>query len=281
VGTFPGMISGSIANAYVRAAKEYLANTKGASRHHFAKIAAKNYRQGERNPNAAYRTSPPLSVEDVLAAPKLFDEAVTLAMVARPACGASAAVLVSEHLLASVKKATVPVEVVGQALCTDQAATFDASVPVASLANLCGWDGSRRAADEAYAQAGLSASDVDVAEIHDAFSSNEMAMFSALRLCEEGGAPAFVDGGVWRGSNLHFFTRGGRSVVVNSSGGLVAKGHPTGATGVAQCAELCWQLRGVAGGRQVPGAKTALQHNYGWSSAAVVTLYKRASVSKL
>merc|ERR1712232_1342068 len=105
----------------------------------------------------------------------------------------------------------------------------------------------------------------------------------ALRLCSDGNGGALVDSGNWRetghGSRLfHYIRPGGGSYVVNPSGGLMSKGHPIGATGLAQCAELCWQLRGVAGKRQVPDTSVGLQHNYGWASAAVVTLYKRVQI---
>lgn len=284
VTTIPGMISGSIANAYIRAAKEYAARV-GADAQTFAKVAHKNLRHGQNNPAALSFGKPVPSVQDVLAAPRLFDETspLTFAMVAKAACGAAAALIVSDTFLRSCSHlaAFAPVEIVGQALRTDTAATFDdKGDPMGTLANLCGFDGSRRAADAAFGEATLSPIDIDVAEVHDAFSSNEMVMTEAVRLCEDGGGPRFVDSGEWRsngqGGELYHQPKlkGAATVVINPSGGLESKGHPTGATGVAQCAEICWQLRGVAGKRQVPGAKVGLQHNYGWSSAAVVTLYR-------
>merc|ERR1712212_1099743 len=112
---------------------------------------------------------------------------------------------------------------------------------------------------------GLSPSDAQVIELHDCFSANELVTYEALGLCPEGGAGAFIDAG----DNTY-----GGKFVVNPSGGLISKGHPLGATGLAQCAELCWQLRGQADRRQVPGAKVALQHNIGLGGAVVVALYK-------
>lgn len=112
----------------------------------------------------------------------------------------------------------------------------------------------------------IGAESVHVVELHDCFSANEMITYEAIGLCPEGGAGKFIDSG----DN----TFGGR-VVVNPSGGLISKGHPLGATGVAQCAELCWQLRGECGARQVQGAKVALQHNVGLGGAVVVALYSR------
>ncbi|KAI2667263.1 Sterol carrier protein 2 [Labeo rohita] len=113
--------------------------------------------------------------------------------------------------------------------------------------------------------AGLKPSDVDVIELHDCFSANELITYEALGLCSEGKAGELID----RGDNTY-----GGKWVINPSGGLISKGHPLGATGLAQCTELCWQLRGEAGPRQVPGAKVALQHNIGLGGAVVITLYR-------
>ena len=124
----------------------------------------------------------------------------------------------------------------------------------------------RNAANDAYHQAGVTASDVNVVELHDCFSANELITYEALGLCPEGKAGEAVD--------RDEFTYGGRCVV-NPSGGLIAKGHPLGATGVAQCAELCWQLRGMAEKRQVDGAKVGVQHNLGLGGACVVAVYKK------
>ena len=101
-------------------------------------------------------------------------------------------------------------------------------------------------------------------ELHDCFTSNELITYEGLGLCEEGGGGELIDSGA--------VTYGG-DWVVNPSGGLLSKGHPIGATGLAQCAELNWQLRGKADARQVEGAKVALQHNLGLGGAGVVTMY--------
>jgi acetyl-CoA acetyltransferase len=108
-----------------------------------------------------------------------------------------------------------------------------------------------------------------VIELHDCFSANEMITYEALGLCDEGGAGELIDSGA--------VTYGG-DVVVNPSGGLISKGHPLGATGLAQCAELNWQLRGTADDRQVPDAELALQHNLGLGGACVVAMYEKASL---
>ena len=126
---------------------------------------------------------------------------------------------------------------------------------------------SRKAALQAYEEAQVGPDDVQVIELHDCFSANELITYEALGLAEEGHGHELVD--------AHDTTYGGRWVV-NPSGGLISKGHPLGATGLAQCSELCWQLRGEADARQVDGAKVALQHNIGLGGAAVVTVYKPA-----
>ena len=102
--------------------------------------------------------------------------------------------------------------------------------------------------------------------MHDCFSANELITYESLGFCETGKAGEAID----RGD----FTYGGK-VVVNPSGGLISKGHPLGATGLAQCAELCWQLRGMAQDRQVKDAKVALQHNLGLGGAVVCVIYKK------
>ena len=124
----------------------------------------------------------------------------------------------------------------------------------------------KRAAQQAMSEAGISAQDVTVCELHDCFSANELITLDALGLCKPGKAHEMV-----RAGDITFEGR----VVVNPSGGLISKGHPLGATGIAQCAELVWQLRGWANNRLVEGAKVALQHNLGLGGAAVVTVYKR------
>ena len=149
-------------------------------------------------------------------------------------------------------------------MTTDRPGTFDQR----SMLALVGADMSREAADLVYEQAGIGPGDIDVVELHDCFAQNEVISYEALRLCPEGGAEQFVADG----DN----TYGGR-VVTNPSGGLLCKGHPLGATGLAQCAELVEQLRGAAGERQVAGARIALQHNLGLGGACVVTLYQRAA----
>jgi acetyl-CoA acetyltransferase len=133
------------------------------------------------------------------------------------------------------------------------------------MRKLVGADMARAAAAQVYAAAGIGPEDVDVVELHDCFTANELITYESLGLTPEGTAEKFI----LDGDN----TYGGR-VVTNPSGGLLSKGHPLGATGLAQCAELTWQLRGQAQQRQVEGARLALQHNLGLGGACVVTLYE-------
>jgi sterol carrier protein 2 len=124
----------------------------------------------------------------------------------------------------------------------------------------------QRAAQAVYEAAGVGPSDIRVVELHDCFAQNEVLSYEALGLCAIGGAAKFIADG----DNTY-----GGKVVTNPSGGLLSKGHPLGATGLAQCYELTHQLRGTADERQVEGVQYALQHNLGLGGACVVTLYAR------
>jgi len=174
--------------------------------------------------------------------------------------GAAAAVLASADFVRENGLEERAVEIAGQAMATDFASTFESDIA------MVGADMARSAALHVYEASGLGPEDVDVIELHDCFSTNELISYEALGLCEPGRGGELVDSGAT--------TYGGRWVV-NPSGGLISKGHPIGATGLAQCAELTWQLRGEAEARQVEGARVGLQHNLGLGGAAVVTLYRR------
>ena len=224
----------------------------------FASIRAKASRHGARNPLALFRRE--LSVDEVMASPMLIAGVMTRLMACPPTCGAAAAVLVSPGF-ARRHGMRVPVRIAAQAMTTDTASTFAAH----DMMRLVGYDMARAAADKVYEAAGIGPDEVDVVELHDCFAQNELISYEALRLCPEGGAERFVADG----DNTY-----GGKVVTNPSGGLLSKGHPLGATGLAQCFELTQQLRGAAGARQVPGARIALQHNLGLGGAAVVTLYR-------
>jgi acetyl-CoA acetyltransferase len=202
-----------------------------------------------------------VTVEEILQSPHIYGP-LTRLQCCPPTCGAAAAVVVSEGY-ARRNGLSGLVEIAGQALVTDTPSTFES----ASMMKLVGYDLSRAAAARVYEEAQAGPDDVQVVELHDCFTANEIITYEALGLCGEGGAEQFVEDG----DN----TYGGR-VVVNPSGGLLSKGHPLGATGLAQAAELVWQLRGVAEGRQVPEVRHALQHNLGLGGACVVTMLRRA-----
>ena len=240
------------------AAGHHYMETYGAAPDLFAKVAVKTRNHAALNPNALFTAE--LTVEDVMAAPVLYMDYLTRLMCCPPTCGAGAAIICSE---AFAKRHGIEhgVEIVAQAMATDTPATWDNPI------NLVGADMTRRAAHEVYELAGIGAEEVDVVELHDCFTTNEVITYEGLGLCAEGEATAFVD----NGDNTY-----GGKFVVNPSGGLMSKGHPIGATGLAKCYELVNQLRNTAGQRQVAGARVALQHNLGLGGAAVVTMYRRA-----
>ncbi|UVE19571.1 lipid-transfer protein [Pseudomonas sp. LS44] len=225
----------------------------------FAKIRAKASRHAANNPKAVFRKI--VTVEDVLAEQVMWPGVMTRSMACPPTCGAGAVVLCSESY---AKKHGLDrrVSIAGQALTTDGAETFTSG----DMRDLAGYSMSRAAANKVYEMAGIGAKDVSVVELHDCFAQNELLTYESLGLCPEGGAQKFVDDG----DNTY-----GGKFVVNPSGGLLCKGHPIGATGLAQCTELVQQLRGQAEQRQVEGARIALQHNIGIGGAAVVTMYRK------
>ncbi len=224
----------------------------------FAEIRAKASRHAVNNPLALFRNV--VTAEEVLATPVLIPGVMTRLMACAPTCGAAAALLVSpafaqRHGLAST------VTIAAQAMTTDTTSTFDTH----DMMRVVGVDMAHAAALAVYEAAGIGPEDVEVVELHDCFAHNELLSYEALQLCPAGGGEAFVRAG----DN----TYGGR-VVTNPSGGLLSKGHPLGATGLAQCYELTQQLRGTAEARQVSGARVGLQHNLGLGGACVVTLYR-------
>ena len=226
----------------------------------FAKVRAKASRHASRNPLALLRKE--LSVDDVMKAPMLWPGVLTRLMACPPTCGAAAALLVSEAF-AKRHGLRTDVLIAAQAMTTDKPDAFESH----DMMNLVGYSMTEAAAQRVYAQAGVGPEDLDVVELHDCFAQNELITYEALGLCAPGEAAAFIDAG----DNTY-----GGQVVTNPSGGLLSKGHPLGATGLAQCYELTHQLRGTAEQRQVPGARTALQHNLGLGGACVVTLYQAA-----
>lgn len=240
------------------AGREYM-REHGATAEHFAKIGYKNHKHSVNNPYAQFQQE--YSLQDILGA-RMISDPLTKLQCSPTSDGSAAAVLASEAFVESHDLADRAVEIVGQAMTTDFASTFDGSAK-----NIIGYDMNVQAARQVYDQSGLGPKDFQVIELHDCFSANELLLYEALGLCGEGEAPALIDAGAT--------TYGGRWVV-NPSGGLISKGHPLGATGLAQCSELTWQLRGTADARQVDDVTAALQHNIGLGGAAVVTAYQRA-----
>jgi acetyl-CoA acetyltransferase len=237
------------------AGREY-AEEFGTKDETFAKISEKARKHAANNPYAVFRD--PLTVEEIMASPHIYGP-LTRYQCCPPTCGAAAAVICSADFAAK-HGLNNTVSIKGQAMTTD----FPSTLEEHSMRKLVGVDMAKAAAAQVYEQAGIGPEDVQVVELHDCFTANELLTYEALGLTAEGTAEKFI----WDGDN----TYGGR-VVTNPSGGLLSKGHPLGATGLAQCTELVWQLRGDAGDRQVDGARHALQHNLGLGGACVVTLY--------
>lgn len=232
----------------------------GSTLEDFAAIRAKASRHAARNPLALFRKE--VSVEEVMSSPVLWPNIMHRLMACPPTCGGAAAILASEKFAAE-RGLRTDVRIAAQAMTTDSPATFGSH----DMMRLVGYDMSADAARQVYEAAGVGPEDLDVVELHDCFAQNELITYEGLGLCDEGGAAAFIADG----DNTY-----GGKVVTNPSGGLLSKGHPLGATGLAQCFELTNQLRGTADDRQVEGARTALQHNLGLGGACVVTLYQAA-----
>jgi sterol carrier protein 2 len=248
-----------LAPRYFGGAGQEHMDTYGTSVETFAKIAVKARKHAANNPYAVFRDQ--VTEEQVLSSPRIFGP-LTRLMCCPPTCGAAAAVVCSADF-ARRHGLDASIVVAGQAMTTDFPSTFEAR----QLRRIVGYDMAVDAARQVYEQAGVGPEDIRVVELHDCFTTNELLSYEALGLTPEGSGEKFVT----EGDN----TYGGR-VVTNPSGGLLSKGHPLGATGLAQCTELVWQLRGTAGPRQVEGSpRHGLQHNLGLGGACVVTMYER------
>lgn len=232
----------------------------GAKPEDFAEIARINHAHSVNNPYSQFQDV--YTLEQIQKAPMIHPP-LTKLQCCPTSDGGAAAVLVSQAFLdARPHLRAQAVQVAGQCLATDAPSLFSRSA-----IDLMGREMTQRAAREALREAGVTPADVGVCELHDCFSANEMITLDFLGLSAPGRAHEMVRAGD--------ITHGGR-VVVNPSGGLISKGHPLGATGIAQCAELVWHLRGWANNRHAPGTRYCLQHNLGLGGAAVVTVYKRA-----
>lgn len=241
---------------FARAGQEH-AERYGTTAEQFALVAEKNHRHSVNNPLAQFRIA--YTLDEILSS-RTVVAPLTVLQCTAPSDGAAAAVVASERFVATRGLGSRAVGILAMAMVTDLRGTFESGSAIA----LVGAGMTREAARRAYEASGVGPEDVDVIELHDCFSTNEIISYEALGLCPEGTGGALVAEGAT--------TYGGRWVV-NPSGGLISKGHPLGATGIGQCAELVWQLRGEAGLRQVGGARIALQHNIGLGGAAVVALY--------
>jgi len=234
----------------------------GSTPEHFAWIGWKSHKHSVNNPYAQFQTE--FTMEEIKAAKEIYMP-LTKLQCSPTSDGSAAVVVASERFVDEHDLWDRAVEIVGQALVTDLSSTFEAK----SSITIVGADMSATAAQQALEEAQTGIDEVDVVELHDCFSANELITYEALGLAAEGEGHKLVD--------AQATTYGGAGPVVNPSGGLISKGHPLGATGLAQASELTWQLRGQADERQVDGADVALQHNIGLGGAAVVTVYKRAA----
>ncbi|MFF1353058.1 lipid-transfer protein [Streptomyces sp. NPDC058297] len=240
------------------AAREHM-EKYGTTEAQLAAVGAKNHRHSVNNPYAQFQD--PYTVDEILAA-KTIHAPLTKLQCSPTSDGAAAAVVVSERFVELHDLGDKAVEIAAQAMTTDTGESFASG----SCIDVVGQPMSRAAATRVYETSGLGIEDVDVIELHDCFSVNELLTYEALGMCAPGASGKLVEEGAT--------TYGGRWVV-NPSGGLISKGHPLGATGIAQAAELTWQLRGEAGARQVTDARVGLAHNIGLGGAAVVTMLRR------
>ena len=246
------------------AGREYM-ERYGAKKEDFAEIARVNHEHSKRNPYSQFQDE--YTLEQVLNAP-MIHEPLTKLQCCPTSDGGAAAVLVSQAFLdARPHLKEQAILIAGQCLATDAPSLFSRS-----SIDLMGIDMTRYAVRQAMSEASVTAKDIKVCELHDCFSANEMIVIDALGLSEPGKAHEMVRKGD--------ITYGGK-MVINPSGGLISKGHPLGATGIAQCAELVWHLRGWANNRLMDGTTAALQHNLGLGGAVVVTVYKRADGKKI
>ena len=246
------------AQVFGNAGKEYM-EKYGVTADAFAKIGEKNHRHSVNNPYSQFQDE--YSLEDIQNSPMVYDP-LTKLQCCPTSDGGGAAIIASERFVNENDLWDRAVEIAGQAMTTDFENTFDGSDM-----SIAGFHMTKAAAQKAYDESGLGPEDVQVIELHDCFSANELITYEGLGLCKEGKAGELIHEGA--------VTYGGQWVV-NPSGGLISKGHPLGATGLAQCAELTWQIRGTADKRQNGTVTAALQHNLGLGGAAVVTVYKKA-----
>ncbi len=252
--------TGLMPGVFAQAGMEYAAEHDGVGFEQFAKVAEKNHRHSTLNPLAQYQKQ--FSLEQVMEA-EMISYPNTLLMCCPTGDGAASVVLVSEERLRTLsdEQQARAVKLSASAMTSDEWTETDQVQPDVNTLT-------RRAADQAYETAGVDPQDLDLVELHDCFATAELLHYDNLRLCEPGGAGEFIDSG---GPD-----RDGR-IPVNVSGGLISKGHPLGATGVANLFEVATHLRGEAGDRQVEDAKVGLTHVIGLGSACCVHVLEKAA----
>ncbi|OJT14337.1 Non-specific lipid-transfer protein [Trametes pubescens] len=260
---------------FANGAQEYF-DKYGANIRHLAQIASKNHKHSVNNPYSQFRDG--WSVEQVLAAP-MINKQLTKFMCSPTSDGAACNIVASEDFVRKHGLENQAIEIVAQALTTDEPITFESK----SAMEVVGYGMSKKAADQVFAQAGLHGragrDQVGVVELHDCFAANELLTYDALGLCEPGEAHKMVE----RGDNTY-----GGKYVINPSGGLEAKGHPLGATGLGMHFYITMQLRQWAGSMQAPGlldgpdghGKYGLVHNIGLGGAVVCSLLRRPEFFK-
>ncbi|KAF9693839.1 hypothetical protein EKO04_008134 [Ascochyta lentis] len=231
----------------------------GSTLSDFAEIARINHAHSKNNPYSQFQNE--YTLDQIMQSPMIHSP-LTKLQCCPTSDGAAATVLCSQSFLdARPELKDQAILIAGQRLATDTPQLFNGS-----SIDLIGYSMSALAARSALSEANTLPTDIRVCELHDCFSANEMVTIEALGLADRGHAHELV--------RARGITYGGH-VVVNPSGGLISKGHPLGATGLAQCAELVWHLRGWANNRSVPDTRVALQHNLGLGGAVVCTVYKR------
>lgn len=261
--SYPSDTKASLAaQLFGNAANEYL-EKNGADVRDLVEIARINHEHSQANPYAQFRTS--FSTEQITGS-KAVHWPLTKLQCCPTTDGAAAAILVSESFLnqrPELRPQTI--EIVGQCLATDGPRSFDGSA-----INLAGYDMVQHAIQVALANSRLGIQDIKVVELHDCFSTNELLVIDAAGLSSPGRAHEYIRNGQ--------ATHGSKAAVINPSGGLLSRGHPLGATGIAQISELVWQLRGWANNRLVPvgAGEAALQENAGLGGAIVVSVLRRA-----
>jgi acetyl-CoA acetyltransferase len=246
---------------FAQAGMEYARDHDGVGFEQFARVAEKNHAHSSLNPLAQYQRV--FSLDEVMASP-MMSYPNTLLMCCPTGDGSASAVIVSGERLAAldpdVRKRAVKVS--ASVLTTDPWVEGGEQQPDVNTLT-------RQAADKAYEQAGVDPQDLDLVELHDCFATAELIHYDNLRLCAPGGAGDFIDSrGPWRDGRIP----------VNVSGGLISKGHPIAATGVANIFEIVTHLRGEAGDRQIAGATVGLAHVIGLGSTCAVHILEKAAV---